>query len=100
MKIDIPWAKEYGDEDKWGKFAGRFVGYDPRLTSPSQRILADKPIILLMADSIFGGNVWKRISDNIKDEAYLNYIQHPHHAGTIQKWLNVWNAKEWDSLME
>lgn len=92
---EIPWAREYGDDEHWGRFAGRFVGYDPCLISPVQKGSSDKPTVLLMADSIFGGKVWKRISRLIGPLANLSYIQHPHHAGNIDKWLNVWGIEEW-----
>jgi hypothetical protein len=91
----IPWTKEYGDEDQWGKFAGRFVSYNPGFSTPAQHEDTGKKLVLLMSDSIFGGQVWLKIAKNLKDIANLNYIQHPHHAGNIQKWLDIWELNKW-----
>lgn len=96
MSEVIPWATEYGDEERERRFAGRFVGYDPILTSPSQySAMGTKPIVLLMSDSIFGGIAWKGVKTGISDWAFLSYIQHPHHAENIGKWLDKWGIDEW-----
>jgi len=96
MSDIIPWAREYGDDEKQLRFAGRFVGYDPQLVAPNQKIPVDKPIVLLLADSIFGGSVWQGIRDLIAPKAFISYIQHPHHAGNISPWLDLWDMDQCD----
>ena len=87
---EIKWCSLYGD-DSSGKFAGRFSGCHPTITSPSQKFKTDLPQILIMSDSIVSGHCLNIIRSLLRNKAYVNYIQHPHHCKGIEKWLNNWD---------
>ena len=91
----IPWAKEYGDEERQRRFSGRFVGYDKSLISPMQYKQTSLPVVLLLADSIFGGNCFLKLQNKLKGKVNISYIQHPHHCKNIHKWLDIWGIDQW-----
>ncbi len=93
---NIPWAREWGDEERQKRFAGRFSGFHSSLVSPGQKIKTDLPIVLIMSDSILGGVCWKTIQAMLRGKANVSYIQHPHHCKNIDKWLDIWGIDNWD----
>jgi len=91
----IAWAKEYGDDEKQGRFSGRFAGFHPSLISPEQKMSTNLPVILLIGDSILGGSCWNLIAEILQGKAHISYIQHPHHCKSISKWLDIWGIDNW-----
>tara|TARA_B110000008_G_scaffold261838_1_gene283568 strand:+ start:74 stop:481 length:408 start_codon:yes stop_codon:yes gene_type:complete len=77
-------------------FAGRFMGYDKRLTSPHHKLDSNLPIILIVGDSIIGNYCVQNIVNHFKGIANINVLQQPHHCKNIDSWLEDWKVDEWD----
>ena len=97
----VQWTREYkgqspGDlENKKNGFAGRFLGYDSKIRSPSDKLPSNLPVILIVGDSIIGDVCVMHIQHNFRGVANVNFLQQPHHCKNISSWLDAWKVDEW-----
>ena len=104
MKLNLQpvrWTRQYngqspGDlENKNNGFAGRFMGYDNKILSPSDKISSDLPVMLIVGDSIIGDICISSIREQFRGIANVNFLQQPHHCKNINSWLDDWKVDEW-----
>jgi hypothetical protein len=98
----VKWTRQFngqspGDlENKKNGFAGRFMGYDSKLLTPSDKIQSNLPIILVVGDSIIGDVCVSNIREQFRNIANVNFLQQPHHCKNINSWLEEWKIDEWN----
>lgn len=97
----VVWTRQFngqspGDLDnKNNGFAGRFLGYDIRLMSPSNKLQSQLPVMLIVGDSIIGDVCVSNIRNKFRGIANVNFLQQPHHCKNIDTWLDEWKVNEW-----
>jgi len=97
----VNWTRQYngqspGDLDnKNNGFAGRFLGYDANIMSPSDKLPSELPVMLIVGDSIIGDISISFLRHRFNGIANINFLQQPHHCKNIDSWLNEWKVDEW-----
>ena len=97
----VKWTRQFngqspGDlENKNNGFAGRFMGYDSKILSPSDKIPSIFPVMLVVGDSIIGDVCVSNIREQFRGIANVNFLQQPHHCKNIKSWLDHWKTDEW-----
>jgi len=97
----VKWMRQFngqspGDlENKNNGFAGRFMGYDSNIQSPSDKIPSELPVMLVVGDSIIGDICVSNIREYFNGIANVNFLQQPHHCKNINSWLDEWKTDEW-----
>ena len=97
----VKWTRQFngqspGDLDNNNNgFAGRFMGYDSKILSPSDKISSIFPVMLVVGDSIIGDVCVSNIREKFRGIANVNFLQQPHHCKNIKSWLDHWKTDEW-----
>jgi len=98
----VRWTRQFngqspGDlENKNNGFAGRFMGFDNRLHTPSDKTPSELPVMLIVGDSIIGDVCVSNIREKFRGIANVNFLQQPHHCKNIDSWLDEWKINEWN----
>ena len=77
----VVWTRQFncqspGDlENKNNGFAGRFMGYDSRILTPSDKLPSNLPVILVVGDSIIGDICISNIRERFRNIANVNFLQ-------------------------